>query len=207
MITLNNRANLNLAMLLLSFLAMPHAARAWETFHVSSDSFVRGGALPLSTINTFESNGKNTCTASGLAGGNKSPDLEWRNAPAGAKSFAIVMYDVTASFTHWGIYNISGAANGVPQNAGAADSMVGSQVYNNFGTPGYGGPCPPADVTPLVHRYVFTVYALDTTLNLPASENFPPTAGALYNALIDSALNHHVLGAASIYATYAVKDH
>lgn len=204
MITLNSK--IISAMLVLSVSAPPHAARAWETFRVSSERIVRGGALPLSTINTFDSNGKNTCTASGFAGGNKSPDLEWRDAPTGAKSFAIVMYDVTASFTHWGIYNIPGSADSVPQNAGAADSTIGLQVYNDFATLGYGGPCPPANITPLTHRYVFTVYALDTTLRLPASQNFPPFAGALYNALIEASLNHHLLGSASINATYAVKD-
>ena len=117
------------------------------------------------------------------------------------------MYDVTASFTHWGIYNISGSASGVAQNAGAADSKVGLQVFNDFVTPGYGGPCPPANMTPLTHRYVFTVYALDTVLKLPpAPADFPPFGAALYNALIEAAFNHHLLGAASIDASYAVTD-
>jgi hypothetical protein len=44
--------------------------------------FTDGGTLPLSMISTIPgSNGQNSCTASGAAGGNESPQLTWRNAP------------------------------------------------------------------------------------------------------------------------------
>ena len=106
---------------------------------------------------------------------------------------------MTASFTHWGIYDISGSASGVAQNAGAADSKVGLQVFNDFATPGYGDPCPPANMAPLTHHG-------DTTLKLPpATADFPPFGADLYNALIEAAFNHHLHGAVSIDATYAVQ--
>jgi len=34
------------------------------------------------------------------------------------------------------------------------------QTRTDFGAPGYGGPCPPADDHP--HRYLFTVFAVGT---------------------------------------------
>ncbi|HMD58843.1 MAG TPA: YbhB/YbcL family Raf kinase inhibitor-like protein, partial [Steroidobacteraceae bacterium] len=41
------------------------------------------------------------------------------------------------------------------------------QGPTDFGTPGYGGPCPPAGDKP--HHYQFTVYALKTDkLDIPA---------------------------------------
>jgi Raf kinase inhibitor-like YbhB/YbcL family protein len=40
------------------------------------------------------------------------------------------------------------------------------QAVTSFGTPGWGGPCPPAGDEP--HRYEFTLYALGTEkLELP----------------------------------------
>ena len=40
------------------------------------------------------------------------------------------------------------------------------QGINDFGTGGYGGPCPPPGRT---HRYVFHVYALDAELPLKSA--------------------------------------
>jgi phosphatidylethanolamine-binding protein (PEBP) family uncharacterized protein len=44
------------------------------------------------------------------------------------------------------------------------------QTANSFGKQGYGGPCPPAGST---HRYVFTILALGTQLNV--SDNVSPS--------------------------------
>src|SRR6516162_4977228 len=75
-------------------------------------------------------------------------------------AFIVVMYDVTASFTHWGMYNIASTTTSLPQNAGVVGSTYGTQIYNDFGDPSYDGPCPPTTMTPLSHQYVVTVYAL-----------------------------------------------
>jgi phosphatidylethanolamine-binding protein (PEBP) family uncharacterized protein len=52
---------------------------------------------------------------------------------------------------------------------------------------------PPGLVPGGIHRYVFTVYALDKELDLPPSVDFPPTGAALYRAMIG-----HVIDRASI---------
>lgn len=67
----------------------------------------------------------------------------------------------------------------------------------------YDGPCPPANVSPFVHRYVFTVYALDIQLTLPSSANFPATAETLYQALIAAGKDGHILESASISGLYS----
>ena len=62
------------------------------------------------------------------------------------------------------------------------------QARNDFGAPGYGGPCPPAGDKP--HRYVFTVYALDVA-----------TLGAAADAtaaFIGFNLHAHAIAAASL---------
>ncbi len=102
------------------------------------------------------------------------------------------------------MYNISSSATGLPANAGIAGSTYGSQIVNDFGDPNYDGPCPPKTATPYVHRYVFTVYALDTDLQLfSPSTNFPPNAETLYHALIEAGRHGHILETARLTGFYS----
>jgi Raf kinase inhibitor-like YbhB/YbcL family protein len=155
-------------------------------------------------INNITVNNVNSCSATGSPGGNQSPELSWNRADPRTRSFAVVLYDVTAAFTHWGMYNISPYATGLPENAGVAGSTFGAQIFNDFFVGAqYSGPCPPPNVTPVVHRYVFTVYALDTQLTLPSSANFPASAETLYQALIDAGKSGHILESASLTGFYS----
>ncbi|MGD0567100.1 MAG: YbhB/YbcL family Raf kinase inhibitor-like protein [Candidatus Sulfotelmatobacter sp.] len=167
----------------------------WQhQFQLSSTTFTNGGQLPLSMVL-----GSNNCTyVSG--GGDQSPELSWTHAPFGTKSFVVTVFDVTASFTHWGMYNISPKTTELPENAGVSGSTYGKQVFNDFFLGAeYDGPCPPNNYTPLVHDYVFTVYALDTNLSLQSSPpNFPADAETLYRAMFD-----HVLQSASIQGYFS----
>jgi hypothetical protein len=159
---------------------------------VSSTTFASGGTLPLSMV-------WNQCSDY-PGGGNLSPELSWRNPPQKTRSFMVIAYDPTASFTHWVIYNISPNATGLPENAGVPGSDYGIQILNDFFTDmGYDGPCPPKALMPTTHQYVFTVYALDTMLpQLPTFDDFAPGPEAMYQALIAAALRGHVLDRASI---------
>ena len=174
-----------------------------ERFRVSSSTFANNGVLPISTIYNFVSGTANACSADGSAGGDQSPELTWTHAPRGTHSFVVVMFDVTASFTHWGMYDIPAWTNSLPAGAGAAGSTYGAQVYNDFYDQNYDGPCPPAGVQPYSHQYVLTVYALDKELRLPSSANFPPYAETLWYALVRAAEEGHVLGTASINGYYS----
>jgi phosphatidylethanolamine-binding protein (PEBP) family uncharacterized protein len=101
------------------------------------------------------------------------------------------------------MYNISGSANGLPQNAGVAGSPYGPQILNDFeAAEEYDGPCPPANVAPYVHQYVFTVYALNIELELPGSANFPANAET-YRALIAAGRWQHILASASLTGFYS----
>jgi Raf kinase inhibitor-like YbhB/YbcL family protein len=125
-------------------------------------------------------------------GGDLSPILNWANPPAGTKSFALILFDETANFGHWGIYNMRPNANRLPQGV-KPGNIVGlwNQVYDDAGVQGYFGPCPPPGI---VHRYVFTIYALDvaklTIQNNPGLN--PPNVEALLYSMIG-----HVIGRAS----------
>jgi len=134
---------------------------------------------------------------------NLSPALAWTNVPEGTVSLALVMWDQmnyaypdmpdTAVFTHWVIYNIpvsaTGLAEGQPAEPVLADGSL--QGLNNYPSPydiGYGGPCPGAET----HLYVFTLYALDTTLN--------PTGGDLQTVLL--AMEGHILAQTELKGYY-----
>jgi Raf kinase inhibitor-like YbhB/YbcL family protein len=169
---------------------------------LTSTAFSDGDSLPAANIYNAVVPGTtwNVCSATGAMGGDQSPPLAWKHAPQSTRSFAVVLYDATAAFTHWGMYNIAPYTRSLPANAGAAGSSYGSQVYNDFPDPNYDGPCPPADYPPDVHHYVFTVYALDTELDLGATANFPANGEALYQALIKAGLEGHILASARLVA-------
>jgi Raf kinase inhibitor-like YbhB/YbcL family protein len=122
------------------------SAPAQESFQLRSTTFSNGSTLPISMILNNQVNGVNTCSASGAAGGDESPELSWTGVPRGTQSFVVVLYDVTAAFTHWGMYNISGNVTQLPENAGKAGSPYGLQIENDFGLgQQYDGPCPPGE--------------------------------------------------------------
>lgn len=97
-----------------------------------------------------------------------SPGLSWQGTPAGAKSIALIVSDPDAfrpPFIHWILYNLppetTHLREGVPNAAQLPDGSL--EGINGFDLTGYGGPCPPGRST---HRYVFTLFALDTRLDL-----------------------------------------
>ena len=136
----------------------------------------------------------------GCQGANMSPELRWENAPKGAKSFAVTVYDPDAptgsGWWHWVVFNIPASATGL--SAGAGDEKgsalpAGSvQSRTDFGKSGFGGACPPVGAKP--HRYVFTVFALDVD-RLELGPDSPA-------AMVGFNLNAHTLGTASITAKF-----
>lgn len=195
------RAGLILTLLAASVPAQPDP----PTFKVTSTTFSNEQTLPIVTINNILNSSRvNSCSINGAPGGDQSPQLSWGGAPGATRSYVVVLYDVTAAFTHWGMYNIPASVTSLPQGAGVAGSQFGQQIVNDFFAGAqYDGPCPPANVAPFTHQYVFTVYALDTMLSLPSSANFPATAETLYQALIAAGHEHHIMGTASLTGLYS----
>ena len=150
-----------------------------KRFRVTSSTFQNNTIVPASMV----FNGQ---LGSSCIGGNMSPELKWTHALPWTKSYAVVTYDVTANFTHWGIYNIPPDVTELPENASATSNYP--QLSNDIFTVGYIGPCPPPDIVPNgIHHYLFTVYALDTKLDLPA---FPPGVPAPSETLFRAMIGH-----------------
>lgn len=174
--------------------AQPNAYKSqsdWDrNFRVTSAQFQNDTTVPQ--IIVFNGTAGNVCT-----GGDESPELSWTNSPHGTQSFAVMTYDVTASFTHWGMYNVDPNRSHLPLNAGVANSTFGQQIFNDFGDQHYDGPCPPPG---LAHHYEFTVYALDTVLPTLGSTDFPANGSALLHAMIGHILDHATI--TGLYSTH-----
>jgi len=159
--------------------ALP-AAAALATLSLSSTSFQPGGKIPS----------QYTCD-----GADSSPQLSWPAPPASTKSFALIMTDPDApggTFIHWVLYDIPAVTRelpvGVPKLGQLSDNS--RQGKNDFGKIGYGGPCPPGGT----HHYVFSLYALDTTLGLPAGAS---------RSQVESAMKGHVLARGELTGLYS----
>lgn len=173
---------------LAGMLALSFASAAWA-FELSSPDVSQGQKLNRAQV----------YRGYGCNGGNLSPALNWRDAPAGTRSFAVTVFDPDAptgrGWWHWLAYDIPASAGSLPAGAGAKEALPAGvkQGRNDFGEHAYGGACPPAGNGP--HRYVFTVYALKVD-KLDVSEDASPEQ-------IDSTLRENSLGSAQITATYA----
>ena len=135
----------------------------------------------------------------GCSGGNVSPALSWSHAPAGTKSFALLVHDPDAptgsGWWHWVLYDIPADTSSLPAGAGDPKKNLlpagAMQGRTDFGTPGYGGPCPPPGKP---HRYYFRLYALKV-----ARLDVPPDATA---AFIGFSVNAASLGKAELLGLY-----
>jgi Raf kinase inhibitor-like YbhB/YbcL family protein len=149
-------------------------AQGESAMKINSSSFTDGAKLPRAYVYT-------DCN-----GSNKSPQLSWSDVPTGTKSFAIICHDPDApggTFYHWVLFNVPASATSLPEKL-SKDAQLSNgalQGRNDFRKIGYDGPCPPSGV----HRYVFTVYALDTTLSLGAHATTQDVLDALQGHILD----------------------
>jgi Raf kinase inhibitor-like YbhB/YbcL family protein len=138
----------------------------------------------------------------GCTGGNESPPLRWRDAPAGTLSFAITLFDrdehsTPSGWWHWVVYDLPSSVGELAAGAGALHSTLlphpALQGRTDLGTDAYHGPCPDKGDAP--HRYVFTLYALNVAaLRVPSDPS---------GAMVVSSLREHLLGTATLVVPHA----
>lgn len=116
------------------------------------------------------------------------PPLQVSGIPEGTKSLVLILDDPdspSGTFTHWLLYDIAPTTLQIPSAQIPAGSLEGN---NSFGQLGFGGPCPHQGE----HRYVFTLYALDTLLKIRNPNR----------AELETSLRGHILAQAVLTGKY-----
>lgn len=161
-----------------------------EPFVVTSGAVVFGELAPEYGVRSLEG----AAEADAERNPTRSPPLKLLNAPEGTKSYALLMEDPDAVpvvgyvCDHWLAANITTAELAADASLAAAGSMV--QGMNYLGQVGYTGPAPPAGTA---HVYVFTVWALDTKLDLD---------NGFSRSELEAAMEGHILASAEMTAEY-----
>lgn len=118
---------------------------------METDAFPDGGIVPLRYTG---------------AGDNVQPGFTFSNAPEGTVSYALIMHDLdvalggnTDDILHWMAWNIPASAGGIPEGSLPAGSMQTERGYRGPGAP----------PGPRYHHYLFELYALNATVDVPSS--------------------------------------
>ncbi len=152
------------------------------SFRLTTNVFTESASIPK----------KYTCEGEDI-----SPALAWSGEPNATRSFALIMDDPDApagTWSHWLLWDIPAATHALEERLWTGST--GQSGTNDFGKPGYGGPCPPRGDGP--HRYYFKLYALDI-------DKLPLKPGAK-RADLDRALKGHVLAQAQHMGQYERKS-
>ena len=122
-------------------------------------------------------------------GDNHSPPLTIVNVPKRTVSLVLIVDDPDApagDWTHWLVWNIDPQTTLLKEGTVPLGAIEG---LTSFGDQQYGGPCPPSGV----HRYQFSLYALDTKLDL---------SNRTSKSVLLSAIQNHILNQTILVGLY-----
>ena len=149
-----------------------------NTFSLCSPDVVDGRALPKE----FTGDGEGV-----------TPPLQWTNAPAGTRNYAIIMHHTDAQnviFSYWILYNIPADVQSLPKDVKGIGTLGLSSRGNHMGY------TPPHSAGLGTRTYVFTIYALSA----PPQFTVPPSEVSR-EALLD-AMKDITLASADLSVTY-----
>jgi Raf kinase inhibitor-like YbhB/YbcL family protein len=113
-------------------------------------------------------------------GKNQSPQLDWKGAPTGTQSYAVVLHDLSNlmggnPFVHWVMWNIPGSLSQLPANLEktAMPAVPAGSSQRSYSGSGYVGSGKCGNV------YEFVLYALPTATVAATGTNQTQMANAL----------------------------
>lgn len=148
-------------------------------FTLASSAGIDGGTLPI----------EYSCDGAG-----SSPALQWSNAPAATKEFAVMISTLPVDGVtrwNWVLFGIPKSATGLSKNTSGV-GILGATSHDM--SVRYEPPCPNG---PGAKLYTFTVYALS------ASPVLPEQPGKVTGAVLTQAIRAITLDSASINMSYA----
>jgi Raf kinase inhibitor-like YbhB/YbcL family protein len=157
----------------------------------------KGGNMPIQIQSPAFKNNQTIPAQHTCDGPDLSPPLTWKHIPEKAQSIVLIGDDPDApagTWVHWVCYDLPPAMKSLPEGVPKSDLLPdgGKQGITDFGSIGYGGPCPPSGV----HRYFFKIYALDCELGLPAGKSKKD---------VEHAMKGHVLAQGQLVGIYSKK--
>ena len=146
---------------------------------ITSSAFEDGGLIPA----------QYTCDAKDI-----SPPLQWEAVPDATASIAVICDDPDApmgTWVHWVLFNLPGDTKELAENFPDDETLPDGtrQGITDFGSTGYGGPCPPSGT----HRYFFKIYALDKKIELATIAD---------KAKLLEAMAGHIIGQGQLVGKY-----
>ncbi len=167
------------------------------------------GAVQIMTLTTPWPAGAEIPLKYTQAGDEVSPAISWDNAPDTTESFVLFVHDVTApvgqgtdDLLHWMVWNIPAAARALPEGVPQGPQLPDGSRQISVSGPYYRGPAAPASGP--AHLYMFELYALDATINVPAvsAQGVPVTQT---RADVVEAMEGHIRGKAVAVGTFKRK--
>ena len=130
------------------------------------------------------------------SGEDVNPALIIEGIPRKTKSLALIVDDPDApvgTFNHWVLYDLPAETKTLSEGMAKDPALPtgAKQGVTSFRRAGYGGPCPPKGP---VHRYFFTLYALD----IPGLGLGPKAS----KEEVEGKIKGHILGKAVIMGRY-----
>ena len=119
--------------------------------------------------------------------------LEWSGAPAGTRSFAVIMHHIPGPGTtkwYWVLYNIPADVTSLPKNVKGIGTLGNNSVNRDVGY------APPHSKGPGAKKYTYTVYALSA----PPKISVPPEE--VSRDVLLAAMKDSILASAELNVTY-----
>ncbi len=119
-----------------------------------------------------------------------SPPIQWDGYPQDTEEFALIFHEIGGDKAlHWGVYGIPKEVTflpeGLPMRGVITDPVQVNQMENSFGKLGYTGPG--VRNRSESREFLFTVYALNKALKLPAGESLQSLFESMERNIVDSA--------------------
>jgi Raf kinase inhibitor-like YbhB/YbcL family protein len=162
------------------------------------------GAIPVMTLTSSAwPDGGQIPVEYTQVGEEASPPLAWSNVPENVASFVLIAHDVDAAIgtgiddvLHWMLWNIPAATTSLPERVPAIAQLPDGTRQISATSPGYRGPG--AAASGPAHHYVFELFALDSTIDVPAVGASPPQT----RAAVVAAMTGHVRGKAALVGLF-----